>query len=279
MRRRIGIPSGRGGRIILALIVAAISIAGYFLGTSEEYNPFTGEEQRVSMTKEQEVVLGLQAAPEMAAQYGGLHPNEEAQALVDEIGQRLVDRTEVGDGEYEYEFHLLADERTVNAFALPGGQIFITAGLLNELNTRGELAGILAHEIGHVVGRHAAEQIAKSQLMQGLTSAAVIAAYDPDDPSTQQHAQVAALIGQVVTMKFGRDHELESDRLGVQIMGEAGYDPRALISVMEILAQATEGQRPPEFFSTHPNPDNRIEEIREAIRAEYPNGVPEGLIE
>jgi len=78
-------------------------------------------------------------------------------------------------------------------------------------------------------------------------------------------------------MKFGRDDELQSDRLGVQLMAEAGYDPRAMIQVMEILAAASQGNQPPEFFSTHPNPDNRIERIQEAINEVFPDGVPAGL--
>lgn len=145
------------------------------------------------------------------------------------------------------------------------------------METEGQLAGVMAHEIGHVIARHSSQQIAKQRLTEGLTGAAVIAAYDPDNPSSSQSAQVALLIGQLVNMKFGRDDELQSDRLGVQFMAVAGYDPRSMIQVMEVLAAASEGNAPPEFFSTHPNPDNRITRIEEAIEELYPNGVPEGL--
>ncbi len=123
------------------------------------------------------------------------------------------------------------------------------------MGTEGELAGVLGHEIGHVVARHAAEHLAKAQLTEGLTGAAVLVTYDPDDPSSQRTAAVAALIGNLINMKFSRDDELEADRLGVRFTSEAGYDPRAMISMMETLAQASKGQRPLEFFSTHPNPD------------------------
>jgi predicted Zn-dependent protease len=128
-----------------------------------------------------------------------------------------------------------------------------------------------------VVARHSAQRIAKQQLSQGLTGAAVMAAYDPNDPRSANTAQVAALISNVVNMRFGREDELQSDRLGVQFMAEAGYDPRALIGVMEILAEASSGG-PPEFFSTHPNPDNRIQQIQQAIVQQFPNGVPDGLM-
>ena len=125
---------------------------------------------------------------------------------------------------------------------------------------------MLAHEIGHVVGRHSAEQLAKTQLTQGLTGAAVIAAYDPENPSSAQAAQMAMLIGQVVNLKYGREDEIESDLLGVCFMNDAGYDPQSMLRVMEVLASASDGQaRPPEFFSTHPNPENRMEQIQAAI--------------
>jgi predicted Zn-dependent protease len=263
-------------RLWVALLVAAISLLGYF--GSSVFNPITQEKQHVAgITPEQEVALGLQAAPEMAQQFGGLDPDSQAQARVDRVGQRLVARSPAGKTPYRYDFHLLDDPETINAFALPGGQVFITEGLLRRLTTEGQLAGVLGHEIGHVVARHGAEHIAKQQLTQGLTGAAVLATYDPNDPSSRGSAAVAALIGQLVTMRFGRQDELEADRLGVRFSSEAGYDPRSMIALMKILQQSSEGNRPPEFFSTHPNPENRIERIQAAIRERYPNGVPEGL--
>jgi predicted Zn-dependent protease len=272
MRRRRFSPV----QIIIALVFAAISLITYF--ASSEFNPVTGETQQVALSESEEVAMGLQAAPEMARQYGGLHPDEEGQAYLDEICNRLVEGSELNSTEWPFECHVLADTETINAFALPGGQLFITAALFNRLETEGQLAAVMAHEMVHVVGRHAAEQIAKQQLTQGLTGAAVIAAYDPNEPNSGLAAgQMAALIGGLVNLKYGRDDELQSDRLGVQFMAEAGYDPRAMVRVMEILHAASDGQAPPEFFSTHPNPDNRIERIWEAIDAEFPNGVPEDL--
>ena len=221
--------------------------------------------------------MGLQAAPEMAQQFGGLEPDARVQALVDSVGNRIVSKTAAGTTPYQYQFHVLTDPETINAFALPGGQVFITEGLLKRLNTEGELAGVLGHEIGHVVARHGAEQIAKQQLTQGLTGAAVMATYDPNNPSSRNSAAVAMMIGQLVGMKFGRSDELEADKLGVRFMGDAGFDPRSMEKLMQVLEQSSSGNRPPEFFSTHPNPENRIVRIREAIQEKYPNGVPEGL--
>jgi beta-barrel assembly-enhancing protease len=264
-------------RLWVALIVAALSLIGYF--GSSVFNPITQEKQHVAgITPEQEVALGLQAAPEMAQQFGGLDPDNEMQARVDRVGERLVSRSAAGESPYRFEFHVLDDPQTINAFALPGGQVFITEGLLRRLKTDGQLAGVLGHEIAHVAARHGAEHIAKQQLTEGLTGAAVLATYDPSNPSSRNSAAVAAMIGQLINMRFGRQDELESDRLGVRFTGEAGYDPRSMVELMKILDQSSEGNRPPEFFSTHPNPENRIQRIQEAIREQYPDGVPEGLV-
>jgi predicted Zn-dependent protease len=264
------------GRFIGALILAVIALLGYF-GNSV-FNPITEEKQHVAgITPEQEVALGLQAAPEMAQQFGGLDPDPQAQQRIDVIGTRLVARTVAAQSPYQFEFHVLDDPETINAFALPGGQIFITEGLLRRLQTEGQIAGVLGHEIGHVVARHGAEHIAKQQLTEGLTGAAVLATYDPSNPSSTGSAAVAAMIGQLVTMRFGREDELESDRLGVRLTSEAGYDPRSMIALMKVLEASSQGNRPPEFFSTHPNPENRVQRIEAAVRERYPDGVPAGL--
>jgi len=262
-------------RHVIGLIVGALALISYFASSS--FNPVTGEKQYVRITKEQEVALGVQSAPTMARQFGGLHPDARVQALVQRVGGRIVERSGAGKSGYPFKFHVLADQRTVNAFALPGGQIFITAALLARFRTEGQLAGVLGHEIGHVVARHGAEHIAKQELTQGLTGALVLSTADPRNPASYQTAQMAQLIGGLINLKYGRDDELESDRLGVRFMAEAGYDPRSLIGVMKILAEAAGPGGRSEFFSTHPNPENRVARIEEAIAKVFPSGVPAGL--
>ncbi len=258
-------------RLIIGLVIALFSVIKYF--SSSSVNEITGEKQHISLTAEQEIQLGLQSAPQMAQEMGGLANNPQAQALVKKVGQRVVASSAAAKSPYKYDFHLLADPETINAFALPGGQIFITVGLLKLLRTEGELAGVLGHEVGHVVARHSAEHMAKAGLTQGLTSAAVIAA----DP-TGQAGGMAQMISSAINMKYGRNDELEADALGVRLGGEAGYDPRGMLGVMEILDKATSGRgRPPEMFSSHPNPENRAEKIKELIATHYPNGVPKGM--
>jgi len=253
-----------GGRLIFAALIAIVSLVSYF--SSRQDNPVTGETQYIDITVEQEIALGLQAAPQMAAEFDGLDPSENDQAILDQIGNGIVESSPAGQTPYEFDFHLLADDQTINAFALPGGQVFITRALFDKLQTEGELAGVLGHEIGHVVARHSAEHIAKAKLTEGLTGAAVIATYDPDNPASVSTAQVAALIGQLINLKFGREDELESDFLGVCFMEDTGYNPEEMVRVMQVLAESRQGDRPPEFFSTHPNPENRIQRIQEAIQ-------------
>ena len=121
---------------------------------------------------------------------------------------------------------------------------------------------------------------AQPGLMPGLVGAVAVGAYDPERPETAAAGAIAQAVGTLVTLRYGRDDELESDEYGVRLSAAAGYDPRAMIRVMEILRDAS-GERggPPEFFSTHPDPGNRIERIHELVRLVYPNGVPTDLRE
>jgi len=259
-----GSPRGRrGGSRIGIMLLIGLAYAGYALFnyySNSQENPITGEIQRVSVSPEQEVAIGLQSAPHMVQQHGGLHPDQRAQGLVKQIGERLINTPTGRLSEYLYDFHLLADPQVVNAFALPGGQVFITQALFSQLKTEDQLAGVLGHEVGHVIHRHGAERMAKMELTKGLTGAAVMAS---GDYST---AQAAQMIGDLVNMKYGRDQELESDDFGVRLMIEAGYDPLALLGVMDILEAASGGSnRAPEWQSTHPNPENRREKIKESV--------------
>lgn len=268
----------RRPQLLIAAVIAIIGIISYFGMQSE--NPVTGEKQHVAgITPEQEGALGLQAAPQMASEFGGLDPDENAQQIVDAIGQATVQRSDAAKAPYRFDFHLLADPQTVNAFALPGGQVFITRALYNQLQDEAQLGGVLGHEIGHVVGRHSAEHMAKSQLTGALVGAAGVAASDPNDPYRgQRTAQMAAFVGQMVNLKYGRADEIESDVLGVRFMSETGYDPREMIAVMEILKKASGGRgRAPEFMATHPDPGNRAQMIEQEIQKLYPNGVPSQL--
>lgn len=256
---------GRGtgtGRFKLMLIIgvgmALFQAFKYYSNT--QTNTITGEEQRVQWTVEEEVSLGLQSAPQMAKQHGGLHADTRAQDYLDRVGERLVNSVNrVMNSDYRFDFHLLADPNTVNAFALPGGQVFITQALFERLGSEDQLAGVIGHEIGHVVHRHGAERMAKSGFIQGLIQSVMIGS------GGGAVTNVAQMIGQYTSMKYGRDQELESDDYGVYLMIEAGYNAMELIKVMDILEEASGGSKQPEFQSTHPSPENRRGKIKEAF--------------
>ena len=244
--------------LFIGLFMAGYQAFKFF--TNTQTNPVTGETQRVQWSTEEEVQLGLQSAPQMAQQHGGLHADQRAQQYLDQVGQKLANTATARQSRYPYDFHLLADEKVVNAFALPGGQCFITAALFQRLSTEDQLAGIIGHEIGHVIERHGAERMAKSGFIQGLIQSVMIGSGGDHSMS-----QVANVVGNYMSMKYGRDQELESDNWGVKLMLESGYDPNALIQVMDILEEASGGSKVPEFQSSHPSPENRREKIKEAI--------------
>lgn len=257
-------PSGnRKLRLAIGLIIAVVSLVSYFGRSST--NEVTGEVQQVAMTPREEVQLGLAAVPSLTQQYGGA-ADSALSAYVESIGNRVVARSVARDSKYQFKFVVLNDTRTINAFALPGGPVFITRALLARLGDEAQLAGVLGHEIGHVLARHGAQKLAKAELTQGLVTATGVATED------RRQAQLAAAAAQLVVMKYGREDELESDALGVRLMAEAGYDAAAMVDVLEVLKASAGGARQPEFFSTHPNPENRIGEIQIAIAKEGKGG-------
>ncbi|MBE7512393.1 MAG: M48 family metalloprotease [Anaerolineales bacterium] len=251
--------SGGGSSSMQLLIGIAMAVFAVisFLG-SKQFNPITGQNQYISLTADQEISLGLQSEPRMIAEFGGLYQNKQVQDAIDQIGFRLVNNSIAQNTPWQFEFSVLNDNQTVNAFALPGGRVFITTALLSRLETNDEVAGVLAHEIVHVLARHGTQRIAKSDLTNGLLGAVSVATGDASA------AQTAAMIGQLINLKYGRDDELQSDALGVCLMIQAGYNPEGMLKVQRLLASLG-GARQPEYLSTHPNPENRIAKIQAAI--------------
>ncbi len=258
--------SGLKFRLFIGVVMAIVALISYY--SKNQVNPITGEKQHIDLTPQQEVVMGLQSAPQMAQEYGGLYNDNEVQQQAKAVGYKLIKQV---DDEakvkgisipFQFDFHVLADDQTINAFALPGGQIFITVGLLKKLKSEDQLAGVLGHEIGHVIHRHSAQQMAKSDFYNGLVGAVATAT---SDGTGMGGGQIAQYVAQIQEMKFGRNDELQSDEFGVQYMIKAGYNPNSMIKVMEILAEAGGGQKGYEFMSTHPSPENRTTKIKEHI--------------
>jgi predicted Zn-dependent protease len=258
---------GNGGgfnfRLLIGLGIAIFAVFGYF--THVSVNPVTGEKQHVSMTPQQETQLGLASTPQMAAQFNGfVDPNDPEAMEVVRVGRKVSSRSDAAKAPYHYQYHLLNDRKTVNAFALPGGQVFITKALYDDLDDEAELAGVLGHETGHVVERHSAQQVEQSQLGSRLVAAVAVGSNHP-----LSNGAIAAVVNQVTQLKFSREDESQADERGVQFMAEAGYDPRAMIDVMKVLMRVSQGGRQPEFLVTHPYPEHRIVDIQAQIEKEF----------
>ena len=226
-------------------------------------NPVSGQSNFVLISEAQEVSLGEKAHEEILKQYK-IYDHPALQQYIDGLGQMLVSTSH--RSHLEYRFTLL-DSPEVNAFALPGGYVYITRGILAYMNSEEELAGVLAHEIGHITARHGVRQHS-AQVAAGLIGAIFAIATDNDDI-----ARATSLIGGALVSGYGRTHELEADRLGAEYIARSGYDPQKMLDVIGILKdqegfelqRAQEEGRPPRryhgLFSTHPRNDKRLQEV------------------
>jgi beta-barrel assembly-enhancing protease len=219
-----------------------------------------------TISKQQEIEIGRQAAPEFEQQFGGLVQDQRLQQYVQDVGESLVRHTERQD--LPWQFRVLRSDQ-INAFALPGGFIYITQGLLQRLDNEAQLAAILGHEAGHVAERHSVRQMQRAQLIQGGSLLAGLVG------QSQQVASIANLAGGLALMSYSREQEREADLHGLRYLAREGYRPEAVVEVMQTLAQAGGGSQP-EFFSSHPRPENRQEYLNEAIQARYSDVITRG---
>lgn len=241
-------------RQIVAFLLLAVTIGC-------AVNPATGRREFMLVSESQEIQMGRESDPQVVAAYG-LVDDPELQEYVSDIGQRMARVSERPDLPWSFK---VVDEPVVNAFALPGGFIYVTRGILAHFNTEAELAGVLGHEIGHVTARHSASQMSRQQLQQVALVGGMIAS-----ERFREYGGVAAAGLQLMNLSYSRDDELQSDRLGVRYMSQTGYDVDELVGVFEMLATVSgsaEGGRAPEWQLTHPYPENREDQIRDEIVA------------
>ena len=224
-------------------------------------NPVTGRPQFVLMSEDQEIALGRKSDPQITASMG-LYDDEALQRYVEGVGLPMARASERPGLPWQFR---VVDDPVVNAFALPGGFIYVTRGILASMASEAELAGVLGHEIGHVTARHSVSQYTKQMGAQlVLLPTAVLL------PAELQGLG-GALLGtgfQLLFLKYGRDDERQSDELGLGYMARAGYEPTEMVSVFQTLgrqSQASDGGAVPEWLSTHPNPANRAQLIRQQI--------------
>jgi len=233
-------------------------------------NPTTGRSQFNFYSRDEEIALGMQAKPEMLAQFGGEVQKTDLRQYVTEVGMRLVRHTEGANPSLPWEFTLL-DSDVINAFALPGGKVFVSRGLAAKMTNEAQLAGVLGHEIGHVTARHTNDRMTQSLLVTvgAVTAAAVLENSNASD-ATKVVAPVAIQLGgQSIVLQYSRSQESEADALGVRYMSREGYNPVAQVQVMEILKASMNGDRGLEFFATHPYPETRIKRLNALLAGEY----------
>jgi predicted Zn-dependent protease len=236
-------------------------------------NPATGERSFTLYSWEEEKRMGSQAAAGLAAQFGGEVESQIPSRYMHDVGMTLVQGVEEGVPDLDWEFTLLNTD-TINAFALPGGKIYMTRGLAEKIDSEAAMAGVLGHEIGHVTARHGNQRISKQIGFNAIiTGASVVVGTADEDSNTSRYGQAAlpalAIGGNVVLLKYGRDDESQADMLGLRYMERAGYNPVGQLHVMEVLeAQAGRGSQP-EWLSTHPYPETRIKQIREYLGTQY----------
>lgn len=249
-----------------ACVFASIVIAaGALTGCST--NPTTGRLQFDTMSRDQEIKLGAEASPQLVSEFGGKVARADLQNYVSQIGMKLAATTEGDAPSLPWEFTLL-DSDVINAFALPGGKVFVSRGLVQKMTNEAQLAAVLGHEVGHVTARHINDRVFQSTMVSvGAAAASVL--LEDSSATTKAVAPVAIQLGgQSVLMRYGRGQELEADALGVRYMTRLGYDPRGAYQLMEILDSASQKEGL-EFFSTHPYPKTRMEQIEKLIATEY----------
>ncbi|MCK4960186.1 MAG: M48 family metalloprotease [Planctomycetes bacterium] len=240
---------------------------GILLPSGCATNVVTGKKELMLISPAQELQIGTQYAPEVEKQMEGRIANRAIQNYVSRVGQSIAAVSHMPDLDFQY---IAVNHESVNAMALPGGYIFITRGMLENLTTEAQLASILAHETIHVTARHSAAAISQQIGIDMVLSAVT------NEKTSAGVANIAQMGTQLIGLKYSRAHEHEADTFGLDYMVMAGYDPAGMVEMMEILQQQSD-RRPIEFFSTHPNPANRKESIVERMAANvYPQNLKTG---
>ena len=273
-------------RAVLALVAVGVALSE--AACTQVRNPATGELQYTSLTPADERTLGQQEHPKALRQFGGAYKDKALQAYVTRTGNRVKAASELGAEPFTF---TLLDSDVVNAFALPGGYVYVTRGLVALTNNEAELAGVLGHEIGHVTARHSAQRYDQAQLGQYATLAGQLAGMllggyvggaEGARLGGQGLGQATSLGAQAIVQGYSRDQEFEADQLGIRYLGAAGYEPGAMATFLATL-QADDAYRQRtkdggtdeasflgDWFRSHPRTPERVARAVEATSAEMP---------
>jgi len=250
MRQAIRMTAGRRASIGLLLAVAACAV-----------NPATGEREFSLVSESREIEIGRESDPAITAEMGGLYPDDALQRYVSGLGMKIAATGERPSLPWSFK---LLDDDLVNAFALPGGFVYVTRGILGYMNSEAQLVAVLGHEAGHVTARHTAGQITRVQLGQlGLGLGMIFS------ETVRRYGQAASTGLQLVFLAYSRDDESQADMLGFRYMTRLHYDPEGMSNVMRMLQSTTAatGGSVPTWLSSHPDPGNRVEANEKRIAA------------
>ncbi len=240
------------------LLLFLLSACLFFSGCAT--NPITGKSELMLVSSSREDEIGKEYSPVIEKELGGKMNNVQIQSYIAGIGAKIVSVSHMPGRSFKF---AALNDKTVNAMALPGGYIYITRGMLENITTEAQMASILAHEAAHVTARHVSSAMSKQIGIEILLS--VVAS----ETKMPQSAGTLANYGkQIVGLKFSRDDEREADTGGLDYLVKAGYNPNAFVEVMEILDKQSKS-KPIEFLSSHPLPANRKEDIKRQIRNRF----------
>lgn len=232
-------------------------------------NPVTGKKELMVISEATELSLGANAVPSVEYEYSGVYPESDINNYVNTIGQKLARVSHRPNLAYHYK---VLNTSVINAFALPGGFVYITRGLLVKLTNEAQLAAVLGHETAHVAARHSAKQLQSRLGFQFLVNLAL--AISKGKQSAVASAQVSSVMFNVISLGYSREDEYEADELGLIYTYKAGYNPDSMGQLLGILKQMEKGGgKGMEFLSSHPDTDKRINEVNDKIKKKYPNSA------
>jgi len=245
----------RTSRVLLACMLVAMLVGCRSV-------PFTGRKQLLLIGSNQELALGEEAYREVLKDVK-LSDNAAMTEILVRVGQRIASVTSDTE-DFEWEFSLI-ESKAVNAFCLPGGKVAVYTGILPICRTEGGLAAVVGHEVAHALARHGAERMSHG-MVAGLVGMGIGTAMQSADPAIREGVMAVYGAGATVgvVLPFSRAHEDEADEIGVRLMARAGYEPIEAVELWERMSQL-EGDRPPEWLSTHPLPENRVERLRRLL--------------
>ncbi|MCC3155434.1 M48 family metalloprotease [Hymenobacter sp. BT770] len=250
-------------------LIQAVGTAAVLFFTGCATNPVTGKKEVMLVSEGQELAMGQQSDPAVTAQMG-LYPDKKIQAFINEKGKKMGAISHRPTIEYQFR---VVDSPVINAFAIPGGYVYFTRGIMAHFNNEAQFAGVLGHEIGHITARHSAKQQTNSIIGQVGLMGAMIAS-----PRLAQFGDQAMQGMQLLFLKFSRDDESQADGLGVQYSSKIGYDASQMADFFQTLAREQEakgGSAVPDFLSTHPNPADRYNIVHQlADEWKQQNGNP-----